>query len=295
MGNETVILTMMDAHTRVDPLNGSIEEIAFFGTSPRMFGCVHLPHERARAVAVICSSTHAELLKAYRVEVLLGRELAARGIAVQRFHYRGDGNSEGDISDLTLSTMIDASRQARDHIAVRSETINFVFVGVRLGVYPAAVLSAESPGAPLVLWDPVLDTDRFMSDALRTHAIASIRGEAKPERTEQTLHRLDREGSIDLLGYEITSGFHKSIKGRQLEKYVPGARDALVVPFGSLNTAPLEEAWRDMGITLSEIDGTEREAWWLDVQATKDRTGRARLLASRTADWIAEHVPSGVS
>ncbi len=251
-----------------------------------MFGAIHLPAEDITSCVVMCSSTHAELLKSYQLEVALARALAAEGIAVQRFHYRGDGNSEGDIEELTLQTMMAGAGEVRDRLVERTGNDRVAFVGVRLGGFPAAVLAGETSGARLVLWDPVLDADRFMREALRSHAIAALKGEGKPERTEQTLERLSRDGSIDLLGYEFTAAFYESIKGWKLADHPPRGGKALVVPFGTTNAASLIDAWTADNVEISIHEGTEGEAWWLDEQATRDRQSRGIALASLTAKWL---------
>jgi len=281
-GRENKHITVSEMHTRIR----RPEEVAYFGASPRMYGVTHLPKGVPRASVVICSSTHAELLKSYRLEVVLARELAARGFAVQRFHYKGEGNSEGDLSELTLPAMVDAARQATSRIVDSAGTEDLVFVGVRLGAYPATILATEFDGTPLVFWDPVLDTDRFMKDALRSHAIAAIKGEAKPESVKQSLQRLDRDGSIDLLGYDIRSTFHSSIKGKKLSDHSPEGSDVLIIPFGSLNTKPLAQVWADKGIPLTTLDKADSGAWWLVEEVAEDRMKRGENLAARTADWI---------
>jgi pimeloyl-ACP methyl ester carboxylesterase len=277
----------MEPRTRVDAPEGLSEEITYFGESPRLYGVTHVPHGDARASVVICSSTHAELLKSYRLEVLLARALAHRGFAVHRFHYGGAGHSEADDAVLTLPTMVDASRQAMERIVDISGTDELVFVGVRLGAYPATVMAAESGGTPLILWDPVLDTDRFMKDALRSHAIAAIKGETKPETIKESLARLDTEGSIDLLGYKMRSQFHSSIRGRKLSDYSPDNSNVLIVPFGRLDQEPLRQTWGSRGIQMSTIGAADRAAWWLVEDISKDRQQRGEDLASRTADWVA--------
>ena len=270
---------------RNHPVLDITEEIEYFGDGPQMFSCLHLPRGEVRGAVVICSSTHAELLKAYHLEVL-ARALAAGGIAVQRFQYRGDGNSEGSDSDLTLPAMEQAAREARDRLLDRSGTTNLSFMGVRLGAFPATKLAAESPGGSLLLWDPVLDADAFMRDAIRSHAISALKGEGKPERVEQVLERLAREGSVELLGYEITAEFHSSIKGKKLVDYVPAGSTVLIVPFGSLNVESLTETWLAAGVAVEDLQGTGREAWWLDEQASEDRNQRGRVLVKRSAEWM---------
>ncbi len=277
----------MTAASRVDAF-GVTEEIGYFGSDPRMFGCLHLPKGQAKAALVVCSSTHAELLKAYHLEVLLARELAAAGIAVHRFHYRGDGNSEGADTDLTLPAMKAATREAHERVVERSGAERLGVVGVRLGAFPAVSLAAEAGGASVLLWDPVLDTDRFMKDAIRSHAISALKGDAKPERVEQVLARLEAEGSVELLGYELTSAFHASIAGQMLADHVPTKSQVLIVPFGSLNTEALTERWQAAGVDINDLQGTGREAWWLDEQATEDRNQRGATLVRRSAEWLIE-------
>ena len=276
-----------EMHTRTTAGDQASEDVTYFGAAPRMYGVTHLPDGDARAAVVICSSTHAELLKSYRLEVLLARALATQGFAVIRFHYRGAGNSEDTGEVLTLPAMINAARQARDHIVDLAGTTKLVFVGVRLGAYPATALATENPGSQLILWDPVLDTDNYMKDALRTHAIAAIRGEAKPETVKESLERLHSDGSIDLLGYEIRSEFHSSIQGRKLTDYSPEGSEVLVVPFGKSNKEDLTTLWGDNGISVTNLGAADRAAWWLAEDASMERQQRGEALASRTADWIA--------
>ncbi|MDJ0953311.1 MAG: alpha/beta hydrolase [Acidimicrobiia bacterium] len=266
---------------------GVLEEIGFFGDEEQMFGCLHLPEQPAQAAVVICSSTHAELLKAYHLEVLLARELAARGIAVHRFHYRGDGNSDGADTELNLPAMIDAARRATTRLVDRSGATRLAYVGVRMGAFPATRLAAEHEGSPLLLWDPVIDADAFMKDAIRSHAISALKGEAKPERVDQVLDRLEREGSVELLGYELTSAFHSSIAGKHLADDPPTGAAVLIVPFGTRNVEPLTAAWGGAGVDVTDLQGTGREAWWLDEQATEDRNERGRVLVTRSAEWMA--------
>jgi len=95
--NRGPVLASREPATRLDA-GGSIEEASFIGPEGRaMFAFLHLP-DGAPVLGglVVCSPMDAETLRHYRKEVLLGRMLAPRGVAVLRFHYRGAGNSDGD-------------------------------------------------------------------------------------------------------------------------------------------------------------------------------------------------------
>ena len=272
---------------RTNPDTGVTEEIGYFGDAPQMMGWAHIPPGDVRGGVLVLSSTHAEMLKAYHLEVQLARELAAKGIAVQRFHYRGDGNSEGDAELLTLEAMVSAGREAFERLRDRVEFESTGLAGVRLGCYPAAQLSAELSADAMMLWDPVLDTDRFFNEAIRSHAISALKGEAKPEKPDAMLERLYREGSIELLGYEITSAFHQSITDRHLVDTSPGTATVFLVPFGSTDLSTLVDGWSSQGVDVSTLDGTQREAWWLDEQANDDRHQRSKVLVSGSASWMA--------
>lgn len=272
--------------SRRDPSTDIIEEVAYFGDPPRMLGWTHIPPGDVLGGVVVCSSTHAELLKAYHVEVQLARELAAKGIAVQRFHYRGDGNSEGSPADLTLTTMVADAMEAQERLTERLAIDRLSFVGVRLGAFPATALSEMTPGSSLVLWDPVRDADTFFQEAIRSHAISAIKGEGRPESVEEALQRLEAEGSIELLGYEITSAFHKSMAGKTLVNLTPKGGSVFLVPFGSTDLTSLAEGWSEKGVEVTHFDGTAREAWWLDEQASVDRHQRSSVLVLGSAAWL---------
>jgi len=125
-----------------------------------------------------------------------------------------------------------------------------------------------------------------MREALRRNAAAALKAEAKPERTDQTLERLARDGSIDLLGYEFTFALYESIEGWKLSDHPTRGGKVLVVNFVNTNAAPLIDAWTAEGVEISSQEGTEREAFWLGVQATRDRQSRGIVLASLTAKWL---------
>ena len=139
-------MTASTAAVRIDPTTGIREEVSLFGSSePYMFGTMHLPAGEAHAAVVICASVHAELIHVYRKEVLLGRALAAAGIAVQRYHYRGEGNSQGDSDLLNLDAMDESVAEARQHLARHVDVDRIGYVGTRMGAFAAISAAASTP------------------------------------------------------------------------------------------------------------------------------------------------------
>lgn len=280
---------------RVDRALGLSEEVAFFGAeSPPMFGCVHLPKGKAAGGLVICSPIQAELFRSYRKEVLLARELAARGIAVQRFHYRGVGNSEGDGNDVTLETMSTASREARQALAERSGVERIATMGTRLGAFPAIATGRDDERSPLVLWDPVPDGDAYMEEILRNlymHEVVSSHSVAPSEReraqpTQAMLDRMETDGVLHALGYRLTRSFYRSLSGRRLLDDAPKG-PVLLVSFGGNQQARLIEAWTEAEVDLT-VKRAPKAAWWLIGEEfdSEDSQQALKDLIGTTADWL---------
>lgn len=280
---------------RVDQALGLREEIAFFGAkSPSMFGSVHLPKGTASAGLVICPPIHAELFRSYRKEVLLARELAARGIAVQRFHYRGVGNSEGDGDDVTLEAMSTAAREARQALAKRSGVERIATMGTRLGAFPATAIDNDDKGSPLVLWDPVPDGDAYMDEVLRNlymHEVVSSRNVSMSERqraqpAQAMLDRIETDGVLHALGYRLTRSFHRSLSGRRLLDDAPSG-PVLLVSFGGNQQTRLIEEWTEAGVDLT-VKRAPKAAWWLIGEEfdSEDSQQALKDLISTTADWL---------
>lgn len=281
------------AAVRVDAETGIKEEVAFFGDrAPYLFGTAHLPAGEAKAAVIVCGSVHAELIKAYRKEVLLGRRLAASGIAVQRYHYRGAGNSEGHGDELNLDAMIETVAEARAALARHVDVERIGYLGTRMGAFPATAAACETTGAPLVLWSPIQDSDAFMREVFRSHYIAALKGEEKPEPTEKMIERVKTEGEVELLGYRFTDTFYNSLEGRRLSDYAPKGSPVMLVPFGPANFDALTEAWTAVGADVTPYLGSAQEAWWLAGDPTEAEDGQERTdtLVNGTADWLIEQL-----
>ena len=91
---------------------------------------LHLPDAPVASV-LVCPSILTDLVSNYQRETRLSRALAADGIAVARFHYRGTGHSEGDPLAATFETMVRDAADALAHLAAHATTDSVGFVGSR--------------------------------------------------------------------------------------------------------------------------------------------------------------------
>lgn len=258
--------------TRIDLERGIREIASFFGTAgdaQRAFGTRHLPAGDPVAAVVVCCPLQAELLRNYRREVLLARRLADAGIAVQRFHYRGSGHSDGATSDVTLSSMTEDALAAADELRRETGLSQVAFMGTRWGALIAARAAAELR-APLVMWEPVTDPARYFDEILRFRLMHEMNNDpASTVAHEDLMAELRGAGSVDVLGHTLEHALVLSAEGHRLDHVVGNATSpALLVQIGvgrSLRREykELVETMTGAGADVSTQVVSDREAWWI--------------------------------
>ena len=252
----------------------------------RLFFFSHLPDGPARGALVICPSIGAEFRRNYNREVLLARAMAARGIAVLRFQYRGTGASEGDPQELTVDSMIEDARSVAE---AAPDGGRIAFLGTRLGATVAAVAASAHPGAPLAVWDPVADPDAYLRELHRSRLARDLRAGRQEGSPEEEIRS---RGLMDVLGYAVGKALVASV--REAGSPVAGPRPVILVSLGRSNGAhpkhmALAERWREEGALVDLRSVAGYASWWLYDQrelAAEAATGSADLVAP-TADWLA--------
>jgi pimeloyl-ACP methyl ester carboxylesterase len=190
---------------------------------------VHHAAVPGRAGAPVVVHVHGlgvEQITLYRQEVLTARAAAAAGFPVLRWHARGHGDSAGSAADVTLDTLVEDARMAADEAKRRSGATRVVWLGVRLGALVAAIAAqGRSDTAGLVLWEPVAKPADFFRMQLRTLLFSQVAGGKKPDATvDQLLARLERDGSLDVLGYTLYQSTRASLEGVSLAEALAGVR-----------------------------------------------------------------------
>ena len=281
---------------RVDTPAGASEEPEFLGSrDERMFGMRHLPDGPIRGGVVIASPVHGEMVKNYRREVLVARELAVRGFAVQRFHYRGTGHSHGDGEDLTLDSMVEDLDDARRALTRATGVEQPVLLGTRLGAL--AAIAANDRRGPVALWEPIVAPARHLRemDRMRTMRAAANRA----EKAESIADELARHEVVDVLGYPVTKGFVTSLQGFAIDAApVPAAgfvlqmrkRETLEKSYLELQTT-----WEAQGCPTEVTSVVDDSSWWFARDAaTGDWTyATTRPGIEATCSWIERVVDEG--
>jgi alpha/beta superfamily hydrolase len=264
---------------RVDRSTGIRERAGFLDAgNGRIFGFTHLPPEQPRAAILICSPLYAEFTRNYRREVLMARRLASAGVAVQRFHYRGTGNSDGDPAGSTFGSMREDALVALTQLRETSGSVLTGAVGARYGGLVAAAVAGELPSGPIVLWDPIVDPGRYLREILRARKIAALKGAHGEEDDEgssanASVAEGDDEDIVYAMGYAVRRALFELEASPPL---VEGLRAAsgpiLLINLGSdprraRDTEAVTAAMREGDTTVDVWTCGQPEPWWFTAGA----------------------------
>ncbi len=279
--------------------DGSITEPAFFDTDVgALFGVTHIPAKPTGLGVVISSPINNDYLKNNRREVLLSRRLAERGIAVQRYHYAGTGNSDGLAESLTVGSMIDDTRRAAERLAERAGVDRFVFMGSRMGALAAAGAALQHD-APLAMWEPITEGRKYFRELFRTMMIVGMNASDGDGASMADIKAgFEQNRTMDVAGFSVGWALYEDASTRSLAaEYGDGTAPVFLAQFREKpelkpDYAKLAAAWEETGRKVTTHHVPFEEAWHLFVfgfRAEEERRHSQELLDA-TVDWIAAQV-----
>jgi pimeloyl-ACP methyl ester carboxylesterase len=279
--------------SRTDQKLGLVEEAGFFDGG--LFGVSYKPTERTAGAVVICPAILSEYDHTYSIDVSLARALAARGIAVHRFHYRGSGHSDGEPSEMTFETMLQDAQTATARFSAEVGVEEPVLLGVRFGSLVAAALADADAGggSPLVLWEPALSARTYFREAWRADMMFQINEGAKPATRDAFPALLERDKQVDVLGYPICKALYDSALERTLVGEA-GERERRVLilrggPPGSarvnLDQAVEELRGRGCDVDVEVLDDV-LILWFQGPEMRRNARPQVAALIARTVDWV---------
>lgn len=253
----------------------------------RVFAFLHRPEGPCRGGAVLCAPLAEEKLWSHRVFVSFARELAAKGFAVLRFDYRGEGDSDRPFERSDCSTRVADTRAAIDELRRRVPGLDRVtLVGLRFGAtIAAAAADGRDDVERLVLWDPVVEGADYMQAVLRSNLMAQMAIHHKVlESREQLIERLDRGETVNVEGYALASSLFREASALRLMDLIAAAgRPCLVVSITARTAPPRPDLAALAATGQVELAGAVEEAFWKEI---KQFYQRAADLTRVTFEWL---------
>lgn len=295
----------LDVAVRSDPATSTTEIAGFLGPGPdRLFGSFILPMSEPRACVLISSSLYAEHARNYRREVILARDLAVRGIASLRYHYRGTGYSDGDPAALALPTMCADASTALVQLRERCPGLPTGFVGTRLGALVAATVARAEPSTPVLLWDPISSAANFFRDAIKARRAGGMIAATQQGTAPAVEQDLWAPGFLDSLGYRLPVGLRDSLEDVTLADRLGGERRPILIvtvvpsyePTSQAETvAETLRATTGSDVDLRRIEG--RLSWWTsrDSWDPDEDHPATRDVITRSADWLERNLAQGTA
>jgi exosortase A-associated hydrolase 2 len=195
------------------------------GQRGRLFLALWAPRQARSGRCVLVVPPFAEELnKCRRMVALTARGLAARGMATVVPDLFGTGDSEGDFEqaewDLWSTDLHSTASWCRSH---GLEPV--ALLAVRLGAALAAHALSRGdldPVSRTVLWQPVWDGPRFLTQFLRLRVAAALAELDRKETVQELRARLGAGEVIEVAGYGLSGHLAQALDGAAPPKCMPG-------------------------------------------------------------------------
>ncbi len=149
----------------------------------------------------------------HRALVEAARAVVQEGWHALRFDLRGCGDSDGEFADATPSGWRADVEQALTFAAQETGVAELGLLGLQLGGALAAQIAEERPElACLVLWEPVVDGQRYVSLTMRRSALRKKLTEHEGGTTASLGEETAEAGAeIDFDGYRVSEQMHEEL------------------------------------------------------------------------------------
>lgn len=253
--------------------------VEFFDSGgQQIFGASHSPTVAPLGGVLVCSPLSKEWDTNHRREVMLGWELAAKGFEVQRFNYRGSGESGGDARDITFERMVEDAEAAMAKLLDKlGDDTRVIVQGTRLGALVAAEIAGRHRGAALAMWQPFTKGGDFFREVFRAQMIGDLKQGKRGASSKEIVKDLEQDGWVGVLGYPIGWKLYQTVANLSLFDMIPEACDGSLVQMSARNQirneyTKLAQHFEQRGGQLDIDLVDDDEAWWFGA-----RSGQRKL------------------
>ena len=267
---------------------GWFEARGFFESDGRPLYGVTYRAERPGAPLVLFCNSFSENHCEGRAEAIAARIVAANGYSAFVYHPRAHGDSTGNLEDVTFEDLIDDAVSAATYARSRTGASQIVWVGIRFGALVTAhAIRRIADSAGLALWEPALSARDYLLKAMRHVIYNEISLGERPSLTvDQMKERLERDGKISLLAFDLYRKFFESAQEVELlDALQPWRGPTLIAQFQkhsrlSRAHSQLRETLVGRGVSVHAVlhRGPDRtDPWWTPEK-----------IARQTRDWLDE-------
>ena len=198
----------------------------------KLFSMLHVPGKLPvkKTGFVFCAPFAEEKLWSQRVFVNFARALAKNGYYSLRFDYRGHGDSDGVFEDATIETRLSDIKNSVDFLKKQTGVENVCVLGLRIGATLAALFSKTDKIDFLILWEPIIDGQKYIQQCLRSNLATQMSLYRKIRKTrEQLIEQLKIGGYVNIDGYLISREFYDQIIDINLNKQAGHMKQPVLV------------------------------------------------------------------
>jgi exosortase A-associated hydrolase 2 len=253
-----------------------IEPFFLAGEHGALF-CIYLtPSDSPPKAAILYLHPFAEEMhKSRRMAALQARYLAANGYAVLQVDLTGCGDSAGDFGDAKWLTWRDDARTA--HAWLTDKVSGPVLLwGLRSGAALAAEMSIALSGvAGILLWQPIINGEQFLTQFLRIKLASEMLSEGQSQSgTAELIAKLKAGNSIEIGGYMLSPDMATALQALKLTNIAPscpvewfeiGMQDGEML---SPANQGVVDAWREAGVSV-RARAIQGEPFWITQEITE--------------------------
>lgn len=182
------------------------EAFYFRNEGMKLFGVFHASTAVvSKGGVVLCAPYGEEKNYTQRALANFARAVCSKGFDVVRFDYRGTGDSEGDLEDVSLTDHISDIDCAIGALGERRGTKGIGLLGLRLGGTLAALVANNDPRIQFaILWAPIARPKRYFQGLFKDDLIAEAWGGDGVKVQSSLEQELGSEGLVELRECSLT-------------------------------------------------------------------------------------------